>query len=88
MECYYFINGNFEFSSDSSNSIVVDLSIKTLRTASLEGVPYILRSGGDDPVYHEQAMKIVETIVRSLLENPLIARHWKRTFVLLNIIIN
>ena len=33
-------------------------------------------------------MKIVEILVRSLLENPLMARHWKRSCVSLLIIIN
>ena len=43
-------NGNFEVRSDPSNSIVADLSIKTLRTSSFEGAPFISRSGVDDPV--------------------------------------
>ena len=50
VECYCFFKGNFEVSSDLSNSIVADLSIKALRTSSFEGAPFISRSGVVHPV--------------------------------------
>ena len=42
-----------------------------MRTPSFEGAPFILRLGVDHPVWLEEAIKIVEIIVRGLLEN-----HW------------
>ena len=79
---------HFEVSSDTSILIVADPSIKASRTSSFEGAPFISRSGVDDMVWHKQAIKIVEIIVRSLLEDLLVARYWKRTFASLLIIIN
>ena len=68
--------------------VVADLSIRASRISSFEGAPFVSRSGVDHSVWHEQAIQIVEIIVRSWLEDPLIARHWKRYYVSLLIIIN
>ena len=87
VECYCFLNGNFEVSSHPSKSIVADL-IRGC-TVYLEVRSWSNRSfqisccRSDLRVHHlsrgqeliEQALKNVEIIGRSLLEDPLVARH-------------
>ena len=87
VEWYFFFNNNFEFSSDHSNSILADPSIKVLRISFDWGCTIYLEVGNWSSRL-ARATKIVEIIVQSLLEDPLIARHWKRSFVSLLIIIN
>ena len=80
VKCYCFFNSNFEFSTYPSNSIVADPSIKALRTSFIQGCTIYLevRSWSSGLA---RATKIVEIIVQSLLEDPLIGRYWKRSFV-------
>ena len=55
VECYCFFNGNFEFSSDHSNSILADPIVsRPWENHLIEGAPFISRSEIDHPDWHEQ----------------------------------
>ena len=86
VECYCFFKNNFEVGSDASVSIVVDPSIKALKNIIIRWCTIYLdvRSWSS---YLAWSPKIIGRIVRSLLDNSLVARHWKRSFVSLLIII-